>query len=99
MRAMFSDCTTAEVFTLVNPEEHTILEWARLIIELCGATSPLAFEEKRQDDPERRRPDITRARSMLGWEPTTDPKTGLTRTIAWFRRERERAGESLSINS
>ena len=99
MRAMFSDGTTAEVFNLGNPEEHTILEWARLIIELCGATSPLAFEEKRQDDPERRRPDITRARSMLGWEPTTDPKTGLTRTIAWFRRERERAGESLSINS
>jgi nucleoside-diphosphate-sugar epimerase len=99
MRAMFSEETNAEVFNLGNPEENSILEWARLIIELCGAASPLVFEEKRQDDPERRRPDITKARRMLGWEPTTDPKTGLTRTIAWFRRERERSGASLPVNS
>ena len=98
MRAMFTDGTTGEIFNLGNPDEHTIVEWAQLIIELCGATSSLNFEEKRQDDPERRRPDISKALRMLEWNPTTDPRTGLTRTIAWFRRERERDSSSLPVN-
>lgn len=90
VRAMFTEGATAEVINLGNPEEHTILEWAKLITDLCGSTSELVFEEKRQDDPERRRPDIAKAKRILGWEPTTDPKTGLMRTIDWFREERER---------
>lgn len=99
MRAMFSEGATAEVFNLGNPEEHTILDWARMIIELCGSTSELVFEDKRQDDPERRRPDIAKAKRVLGWEPQVDPKTGLARTIEWFRREREREGARVSANA
>jgi nucleoside-diphosphate-sugar epimerase len=56
----------------------------------------LIFEEKRKDDPERRRPDIEKAQRMLDWEPKVDPRTGLARTIEWFRRERERDGLTIS---
>jgi nucleoside-diphosphate-sugar epimerase len=58
----------------------------------------LIFEEKRQDDPERRRPDIEKAKRMLDWEPKIDPRTGLARTIEWFRRERERDGVTISAS-
>jgi nucleoside-diphosphate-sugar epimerase len=98
VRAMFADDTTAEVFNLGNPDEHSILEWAELIRELCSSTSEMVFEEKRQDDPERRRPNIDKARRKLGWEPKVDPRTGLTRTIEWFRRERERGGLPISAS-
>jgi nucleoside-diphosphate-sugar epimerase len=96
MRVMFADGATAEVFNLGNPDEHTILEWAQLIRDLCDSTSALIFEEKRKDDPERRRPDIEKAQRMLDWEPKVDPRTGLARTIEWFRRERERDGLTIS---
>ena len=98
LRAMFVDGTTAEVFNLGNPDEHTIIEWAQLIRELCDSTSELIFEEKRQDDPERRRPDSEKAKRMLDWEPKIDPRTGLARTIEWFRRERERDGLTISAS-
>lgn len=98
MSAMFADGSTAEVFNLGNPDEHTILEWAQLIRELCDSTSELIFEEKRKDDPERRRPDIGKAKRMLDWEPKVDPRTGLTRTIEWFRGERERDGLTISAS-
>jgi nucleoside-diphosphate-sugar epimerase len=98
MRVMFTDGAAAEVFNLGNPDEHTILEWAQLIRELCDSTSELIFEEKRKDDPERRRPDIEKAKRMLDWEPKVDPRTGLARTIEWFRRERERDGVTISAS-
>jgi nucleoside-diphosphate-sugar epimerase len=66
---------------------------------LCGSTSSLVFEEKRQDDPERRQPDIAKAKRLLDWEPKVDPRTGLARTIEWFKRERERDGLRLSANT
>jgi nucleoside-diphosphate-sugar epimerase len=99
LRAMFTDGTTAEIFNLGNPEEHTVTEWAQLIIELCGSTSELVFEEKREDDPERRRPDIAKAKLLLGWQPKTDPRTGLMRTIEWFRSERERDTSPAAANA
>jgi nucleoside-diphosphate-sugar epimerase len=89
MRAMFTPGTAGEVFNLGNPEEHTVREYAEMILRLCGSTSKLVFEPKRQDDPERRRPDIRKAREKLDWEPTVDLETGLSKTIAWFRQERE----------
>jgi len=92
MRALFTEHTTGEVFNLGNPEEHTIKEWAERIITLCGSPSKLVFEPKREDDPERRRPNIDKARAQLGWEPRVAPDEGLTRTIAWFRDEMEREG-------
>lgn len=99
MSLMFADDATAEVFNLGNPDEHTIVEWAQLIRELCDSTSELIFEEKRKDDPERRRPDIEKAKRMLGWEPEVDPRTGLARTIEWFRLERERDGLTISASA
>ncbi len=90
MRAMFSPGTSGEIYNLGNPEEHTVLEYARLILRLCASSSELIFEPKRQDDPDRRRPDISRARERLGWEPVVGLETGLRRTIDWFRQERAR---------
>ena len=70
---------------LGNPLELTILEFAERIRELAGATSPIEFHPLPQDDPKRRRPDITKARNMLGWEPKTTLETGLRATIEYFR--------------
>jgi nucleoside-diphosphate-sugar epimerase len=91
MRAMFSPDTTGEIFNLGNPEEHTILEWADLIVRLCDSRSALVFEPKRIDDPERRRPNIEKAQRVLGWSPAISPEEGLRRTIAWFRMEMEQS--------
>lgn len=84
MCAMFKPCTAGEVFNLGNTEEHTVLEYAQIIIRLCEASSSIIFEPNRVDDPERRRPDISKARSVLGWEPQVSIEAGLRRTIEWF---------------
>lgn len=99
VRAAFTADVAGEVFNLGNPEEHTVLEWARLIIQLCDSESKLVFEPKRADDPERRQPDIAKANRVLGWLPTVDPECGLRRTIAWFRSELEHAASCLSLTS
>jgi nucleoside-diphosphate-sugar epimerase len=98
LAAMFTPGTAGEIFNLGNPEEHTVLEWARMIIRECGSNSAITFEEKRQDDPERRRPDITKARERLHWSPRIGPEEGLRRTVEWFRGEiaREQAPAQLS---
>jgi len=95
MRALFTEQTTGQVYNLGNPEEQTIKQWAQRIIRLCDSPSALVFEAKREDDPERRRPNIEKARTQLGWEPRVTPDDGLTRTIAWFRSEMEREGVCL----
>ncbi|RIK40090.1 MAG: NAD-dependent dehydratase [Chloroflexi bacterium] len=73
-----------EVFNLGNPDERTILELATIIIEQCGSRSQIQFEPARQDDPERRCPNISKVRSMLGWEPTVSLEDGLQATIEYF---------------
>ncbi|MBC7352911.1 MAG: SDR family oxidoreductase [Thermogutta sp.] len=70
---------------LGNPEEFTILELAKLVIELTGSKSRIVFRPLPADDPVRRRPDITLAKQKLGWEPKTPLREGLMRTIEWFR--------------
>ena len=84
MRAMFKPHTAGEVFNLGNTEEHTVLEFASTIIRLCEATSSILYEPNRTDDPERRRPDITKAQQVLGWQPKVSLETGLRLTIEWF---------------
>lgn len=69
-----------------NPGEFTILELAELVIELTGSSSEIVHEPLPVDDPMQRKPDITKARELLGWEPTIDLREGLTRTIAHFAR-------------
>lgn len=87
MRAMFRPRTAGEVFNLGNTGEYTVLEFAQTIIKLCNASSEIRFEASRVDDPERRRPDITKARTMLGWEPRVAKEEGLQYTIEWFRSQ------------
>jgi len=74
-----------EPVNLGNPEEISILELANLVRELVGSESRIEFRPLPQDDPKVRRPDITRAKVHLGWEPHVDLRTGLQATIAYFR--------------
>ena len=68
-----------------NPHEMTLLELAKRIVRLTGSASSIVFMPLPADDPRVRQPDITRARTLLGWEPRVDVDEGLQRTIAWFR--------------
>jgi nucleoside-diphosphate-sugar epimerase len=70
---------------LGNPEEYTMLELAQITQELVGSRMPLIHEPLPQDDPKQRRPDISRAKEVLGWEPKVPVREGLSRTIAYFR--------------
>lgn len=69
-----------------NPHEFTVLECAREVLELTGSKSELRFLDMPQDDPTRRCPDITKARTLLGWEPKTNLRDGLIKTIEYFRK-------------
>jgi dTDP-glucose 4,6-dehydratase len=75
-----------------NPDEHTVLELAEKIVELCGSRSPITHHPLPVDDPTRRCPDISRAREELGWEPVVLLEDGLSRTIEWMRGELGLAG-------
>jgi UDP-glucuronate decarboxylase len=79
---------TDEKFTgplnLGNPGEFTIRELAEAVIRLTGSKSELVHQPLPTDDPKQRRPDITRARELLGWQPAIQLEEGLTRTIAYF---------------
>jgi UDP-glucuronate decarboxylase len=64
-----------------NPEEYTILQLAEAVLEATGSPSEIVYEALPQDDPTVRQPDITRARAILGWEPTIGLADGLRMTI------------------
>jgi len=70
---------------LGNPREMTILEFAEAIRSLTGASSQIVFRPLPQDDPKRRQPDITRAKSLLGWQPEVGLEEGLKYTLDYFR--------------
>ncbi|MGC8970382.1 MAG: NAD-dependent epimerase/dehydratase family protein, partial [Conexivisphaera sp.] len=70
---------------LGSEEEISVMELAGLILELTGSRSEIVHLPPFPDDPRRRRPDISRARRELGWEPRTPLREGLSRTIEWFR--------------
>jgi dTDP-glucose 4,6-dehydratase len=74
-----------------NPNEMTILEFARQVLELTGSKSRIVFRELPQDDPKVRQPDISKAKRLLGWEPRIDLEQGLRRTLDYFR---ERMGSA-----
>jgi len=69
-----------------NPNEMTILEFAKAVLEITGARSKIVFKELPEDDPKVRQPDITKARALLDWEPKVELSVGLERTMAYFRR-------------
>jgi dTDP-glucose 4,6-dehydratase len=70
---------------LGNPNEFTILECAREVLAVTGSKSELRFEPLPEDDPTRRRPDITKARKLLGWEPKVELREGLERSLEFFK--------------
>ena len=70
-----------------NPDERTMLELAHFVLEATGSSSEIAFEPLPQDDPTRRCPDITLAKTALGWKPTTGLSEGIERTIEYFERK------------
>jgi dTDP-glucose 4,6-dehydratase len=71
---------------LGNPTEHTMVALAAEVLRVTGSHSPIVFEPLPADDPTRRRPDLSLARSLLGWEPKVDLAEGLARTAAWLER-------------
>ena len=89
---------------LGNPGEFTILQLAEMVVEMCGSGSRIVHRALPKDDPTRRRPDITKARNLLGWEPRVQLREGLVKTIAYFEgllrdgdhdRVKMRTGEAL----
>src|SRR3954452_15071393 len=74
-----------EPVNIGNPQEMTIEDIARMIIKLTGSKSKIVYRPLPEDDPKVRQPDITRARTLLGWEPKIGLEEGLTRTLEYFR--------------
>ena len=70
-----------------NPVEFTILECAQAVLDVTGSASELRMEPLPQDDPTRRRPDITKARELLGWEPKISLKEGLAKSLPFFKNK------------
>ncbi|NJO05712.1 MAG: SDR family oxidoreductase [Chloroflexaceae bacterium] len=91
-RLLFSD--EAEPVNIGNPGEFTIKAFAELVNEMTDNGGGIKYVDQRtKDDPQVRRPDITKARQVLGWQPTIPLEEGLTRTIPWFREQLQRRGE------
>lgn len=84
VRLMASPFEVTGPVNLGNPGEFTILELTQKIIELTGSKSEVIFKPLPQDDPKQRKPDITRAKTVLGWEPRIPLEQGLKKTIAYF---------------
>jgi len=82
----------AQPVNLGNDREMTILDFARLIIQLTSSSSRIVMTSRPVDDPNVRRPDLSRARQLLGWEPKTSLEEGLRRTIEYFRKEDGQGG-------
>jgi dTDP-glucose 4,6-dehydratase len=81
------ECPYHDPVNLGNPGEFTILELVELLIQITGSRSQIVYEALPQDDPAVRRPDITRARELLGWEPTIELREGLLMTLAGMGAE------------
>ncbi|OIN89648.1 NAD-dependent dehydratase [Candidatus Beckwithbacteria bacterium CG22_combo_CG10-13_8_21_14_all_01_47_9] len=88
-KALLTESSKGQVINLGNPEEFTVLDLAKKIKRATGSASPIKIEamELPEDDPEKRRPDISRAKKLLGWQPKIKFSRGLEKTIAYFREK------------
>ncbi|MFO0426950.1 MAG: UDP-glucuronic acid decarboxylase family protein [Planctomyces sp.] len=91
LRLMDQDTHTGPV-NIGNPTENTMLELAESVIQATGSQSEVVFRPLPQDDPKKRCPDITRARTWLGWEPKVSLSEGLRKTIPWYQESIRTAG-------
>lgn len=87
VRAATMDATTGEVFNLGQPREHTVLEFAKMIVAIAGSSSPVVQVKGREGEIERRKPDVTKAERVLSWRAGTPLETGLRQTIDWYRSQ------------
>jgi len=76
-----------DVFNIGNPNEISVNELASTIIDLTNSNSKLINKDLPQDDPKQRRPDITKAKKLLNWEPVVKLEDGLTQTIDWVNSQ------------
>ncbi len=83
-KALFTKNSRGKVINLGNPNEFTIIELAKIVKKLSNSGSEIVFRELPEDDPQRRKPDITLAIKLLNWRPMVDLKDGLRRTIEYF---------------
>ena len=84
---MMNQKETIGPVNLGNPNEFTVLELAKKVIELTGSTSAIVFKELPQDDPSQRKPDLRLAKEKLAWEPEIQLEDGLKKTIAYFKED------------
>ncbi|MDX5442373.1 MAG: GDP-mannose 4,6-dehydratase, partial [Hymenobacteraceae bacterium] len=89
-RLRLSDC--AEPVNIGNPAEITIKEFAEEICNLTGVELNLSYQPLPKDDPQRRQPDISKAKAVLDWEPKVDRREGLKRTLEYFK-------EAIKVNN
>ena len=83
--AMEKDHTKGEVINLGNPDERTMKEIAEMVKRLTETSATIVFKARPADDPEKRKPDIGKAKELLGWEPTVALEDGLTKTVEYFK--------------
>ena len=83
---LLAESEVHEPVNIGNPNEMSLLEMAKLIIELTESRSEVVFEALPVDDPQVRQPDIARARDLLGWEPEIDVREGIRRTIEHYTK-------------
>jgi dTDP-glucose 4,6-dehydratase len=97
-----SRAETHDPVNIGNPTEFTILECAHLVLKVTGSKSPITYEPLPQDDPKQRRPDISRARQLLGWEPKIQLEEGLKLSMSYFQQaieieDAEKAGKQNTV--
>jgi UDP-glucuronate decarboxylase len=91
MRLMDSDPAPGAPVNIGNPIELTVSDLVERVLALTGSHSRIVHRPLPMDDPRRRRPDISRARALLGWEPKVGLQEGLEATAAWFADEQNRS--------
>ncbi len=84
LRLSASNCNNP--INIGNPAEITVLEFAEAVIKLTGSRSKIVFRPLPEDDPKKRKPDITAAKRELGWEPEVNLESGLSTTVQWFKK-------------
>ena len=85
MKFLFADSPEHEILNVGSDSEITVMDLAKLIIEMTKSRSRIIHTEAREDDPRRRSADLTRVKSVLEWSPAVNVREGLERTIEWFR--------------
>lgn len=87
-----ADATRNEVVNLGSPDEHTVKEFAETVVRITSSSATIETSPARSDDVKRRRPDISKAHSLLNWQPTISLEDGLTKTMTWVKAELARQG-------